>query len=94
MLLPKRKDLHNVLTRSKKIKSSYWFCQNKKQKYLLISFFLGFLSHSMHWGINPPSKTPPFLFCYAPIKSAHCPGPLFRQLIGYFLVFPETPVRN
>ena len=41
MPLPKRKDLHNVLTRSKKIKSSYWFCQKKKQKYLVISLLPG-----------------------------------------------------
>ena len=35
------------------------------------------MSHSVHWGINPPpSKTPPPLFCQAPHKSAHCPSPL------------------
>ena len=42
MPLPKCKDLHNVLTRSKKLRVatgcySISFCQKKKQKYLLIS---------------------------------------------------------
>ena len=32
--------------------------------------------HSGHWGINPPSKTPP-LSCQAPLKSTNCPSPPF-----------------
>ena len=41
MPLPKCKDLHNALTRSKKLRVaigcySISFCQKKKQKYLLI----------------------------------------------------------
>ena len=45
--------------------------------------------HSVHWGINLPSKTLPPLSCQAPLKSAKCPGlpflgnsPLY---IGFFM---------
>ena len=29
----------------------------------------------LHWGINPPLKNTPPLFCQAPLKSANCPSP-------------------
>ena len=48
-------------------------------------------AHSVHWGINTPSKTLP-----SPLKSASCVNPLFRQSHPHFiLVFRElSPHEN
>ena len=36
--------------------------------------------HSVHWGINPPSKTPPSLSCQLPLLNLQTvQAPLFRQ---------------
>ena len=49
--------------------------------------------HSVHWGINPPSKTPPPLSCQAPPppKPANCPSPPFLGNPPYILAFREPP---
>ena len=36
-------------------------------------------SHNVHWGINPPQKHYLLFFAKAPLKSANCLSPLFRQ---------------
>ena len=41
------------------------------------------ITHSVHWGINPLSKTPPPLSCQALLKLANCPSPFFRQSALY-----------
>ena len=100
MPLPKSKDLHNVLTTSKKIKSSYWlllyqFLSKEKTKipsniitsqdsYLIVS--IGVLSHLQ--------KHRSFFSAKPPLNLHTVQAPLFRQFIGYSLVFPEIPIEN
>ena len=45
--------------------------------------------HSVHWGINPPSKTPPlsFLPSPTPLKSTNCPSPPFWQSPPLYIGF-------
>ena len=100
MSLPKCKDLHIVLTRSKKIKSSYWlllyqFLSKEKTKmppnittsqdsYLIVC--IGVSTH--------PQKHHPFFYAKPPLNLHTVQAPLFRQFIGYLLVFPETTIKN
>ena len=61
--------------------------------------FLGFSKtsdHSVHWGINPPSKTPTPLSCKAPLKSANCPSPppLGNPLPLYWFFTKAPPPKN
>ena len=47
----------------------------------------------MHWGINPPSKTPPPRFCKAPpIDLQTFQGPLFRQS-SLYIGFSWPPIK-
>ena len=47
--------------------------------------------HSVHWGINLPSKTLPPLSCQAPLKSAKCPGLPFLGNSPLYIGFFMTP---
>ena len=50
--------------------------------------------HSVHWGINPPSKTPPLLFFAKLPQICQLPSPhIFRQFptIYWFFVNPPPP---
>ena len=49
--------------------------------------------HSVHWGINPPSKTPPPLSSKAPLKSENCPSPRFLGSfpLSFFFLRPPPP---
>ena len=99
MPLPKCKDLHNVLTRSKKIKSSYWlllyqFLSKEKKiasniitsQYSYLIVCIGVSTH--------PQKHHPFFYAKPPLNLHTVQAPLFRQFIGYLLIFPETPIKN
>ena len=49
--------------------------------------------HNGHWGINPPSKTPPPLSCQAPPlnqQTVQTPPP-FEAIPPYILVFHDPP---
>ena len=49
------------------------------------------IPHSVHWGINTPSKTPPHLFLPSPpLKPVNYPSPPFQAipLMHWFLVTP------
>ena len=50
--------------------------------------------HSVHWGINSPSKTPPLLFFAKLPQICQLPSPhIFRQFptIYWFFVNPPSP---
>ena len=54
---------------------------------------MGQNNHSGHWGINPPSKTPPFL-AKPPSKPTNCPSsPLFRQSPPIYWFFKMPPLK-
>ena len=55
--------------------------------------YAGDYAHSVHWGINPPSETPPSFFLPSPpLKSEELPKPL---LLGnpppLYCFFVNTP---
>ena len=54
------------------------------------------LYHSVHWGINPSSKTPPPSFLPSPPplnrQTVHTPPPLFRQSHPLYWFFMNPPL--
>ena len=74
---------------SRYIVSTYRYWEKRLEEHLHISSLMDKpLKHSVHWGINPPSKTPPpplFLAKPPPLKF-----PLFRQslLLCWFFMNP------
>ena len=65
LTIPKCKDLHDLQTRKKKLRVAIGcelsFCKYKNEKYCQISLLPRISTHSVHWHINPPTKTP-FVF--------------------------------
>ena len=56
---------------------------------------MGQNSHSGHWGINSPSKTPPPLSCQAPppLNQKTVQAPPFLGNLLYILVFQDSPLK-
>ena len=54
--------------------------------------------HSGHWGINPPSKTPPpFLAKPPPLNQQTVQAPLFREsppMYWFFVITPPLPEKS
>ena len=83
--------------------SLFFQCSRRPEACLPVNFGIfknTFYYHSMHWGINPPSKTPPPSFLPTPplppsppLKLTNCPSPLpFRQspFLYWFFVNPPS----
>ena len=98
--LPKCKDLHNVLTRSKKSESSYRLLvyqflskENTKIASNIIisqdSYLIVCIGVSTHHQNHHP-----FFSAKPPLNLHTVQDPLFGQFIGYLLVFPETPIKK
>ena len=63
----------------------------------ICNFLCNICYHSVHCGINPPSKTPPPLFLAKPLlKSANCPSPPYLGNPPSILVFvsPSPPQKK
>ena len=87
MPLPKCKDLHNVLTRSKKIKSSYWLLLYQflsKEKTKIPSKII--TSQDSYLILYIGVSTHPLFTAKPPLNLHTVQASLFRQFIGYLLV--------
>ena len=49
--------------------------------------------HSMHWGIIPPQKHHPPLYCQAPLKLTNCPSAPFLGNHPLYIGFLWTPLK-
>ena len=70
----------------------YAICTVNERTSIIMKHSFSF-KHSVHWGINAPSKTPPSPFLPSPpLKSANCQSPPFLGNPPHILVFREPPL--
>ena len=99
LTLPKCNDLHNLQTRQKLIKCSYWLPRKflsiwkpKIPSNIITSqdyFFIVHIGVSTH-----PQKHRRFLFTQPPLNLHTVESPFFRQFIPIYCFFPETAIKN